>query len=285
VRGHGSDPTGGDSDRGSDDAPGDDGRPDARRDAGGIVGTARVIVQRIREQDVPFRAAAVTYYALASFVPLLLVSLAVLSLVDAEDALIELLRGNLSGSVVGVLDETLQQTSSHGGAGTVGFLVAAWSATKVFRGLSKAFGKIYSDEQELSLLDQVVQAVVVLAVLLLAVAVASAAGVALAYVPLDLPFAGLLWNGLALVGLAIGLLPLYYVLPPRDVTVRHALPGAFVAAVGWVLLQYGFSIYAQNAGTYAAYGFLGALLLFVLFLYVAAAILLVGGVVNDTLEA
>lgn len=289
MRGTGGDP---DDDRGDD--PGDataDERVEAVTDAadeatrGGVLGTVREVVERVREQDVRFRAAAVTYYALASFLPLLIVAVAVLSLVGAEDALIGMLRGSLSGNVVGVLDEALQQTSGRGGAGAVGFLVAVWSATKVFRGLSVAFDKIYGDERELSLLDQLRQAIVVLAFLLLAVAVASATGIATAYVPVDVPFAGLLWNVLGLLGLAVGLLPLYWALPPRSVTVRHALPGALVAALGWVLLQFGFSIYAQNAASYAAYGFLGALLLFVLFLYVAAVVLLVGAVVNDTVEA
>ena len=67
-------------------------------------------------------------------------------------------------------------------------------------------------------------------------------------------------------------------------TVGHALPGAVVAAVGWVLLQVGFYYYAGSASRYAAYGFLGAVLLFVTFLYLGAIVLLVGVVLNVALE-
>jgi membrane protein len=69
-----------------------------------------------------------------------------------------------------------------------------------------------------------------------------------------------------------------------DVTLRHAIPGAVVAAVGWVLLQIGFYYYAGSAGKYAAYGLLGALLLFITFLYLGAIVFLIGVVVNVALD-
>lgn len=245
---------------------------------------AREVVARIGDQDVTFKAAGVAYYAVASFLPLLIVAVAVLSLVGAEDQLIEALRGSVSGSTVDVVDEALTQTEGRGGAGVVGFLVALWGATRIFRGLSTAFDELYDTSADESFLARVLQGVLVLAVLLVAVAVVAAAGVAVALVPFDIPFAGLVWNLLALAALVVGLLPLYYVLPPVDVTVREVLPGAVVGAIGWVLLQFGFAIYAENAGTYAAYGFLGAILLFVVFLFFAGLVLLVGAVVNVVLR-
>lgn len=251
---------------------------------GGPFATVMAIVDTVREKDVPFDAAAVTYYALASFLPLLIVSLAVLSLVGASDALVSFLRESASASTADVVDEAVGTTRGRGGAGAIGLLVAAWSASKIFRGLSKAFDRIYGDEQTLSILGQVRQALVVLAFLVVAFAVASVAGAATALVPLDIPYPSLVYSALGLVGLVLGLLPLFYVLPPRSVSVRHALPGAVVAAVGWVVLQQGFSLYAQNAGTYAAYGFLGAILLFVVLLYFANTILLIGAATNATLD-
>jgi membrane protein len=80
--------------------------------------------------------------------------------------------------------------------------------------------------------------------------------------------------------LALSFLPIYYVLPPVEVSVREALPGAVVAAVGWVLLQVGFRVYAANAGRYAAYGLIGAVLLFVTWLYFASIGVLLGAAVN-----
>jgi membrane protein len=80
--------------------------------------------------------------------------------------------------------------------------------------------------------------------------------------------------------LALALLPIYYVLPPVEVSVAEVVPGAVVAAVGWVLLQVGFRPYASNAGRYAAYGAIGAVLVFVTWLYFASIVILLGAAVN-----
>jgi len=45
------------------------------------------------------------------------------------------------------------------------------------------------------------------------------------------------------------------------------------AAVGWTVLQIGFQLYASNAGQYEAYGAVGAVLLFVTWLYFAGIII------------
>lgn len=246
--------------------------------------TARRIVGLAKEEEITFKAAAIAFYALVSIIPLLIISLAVLSLLGAEDTLISVLQSNLSGSANEVLDTILSETQGHGVAGGIGALFTLWSAIKIFRGLSVAFVDIYQADPDISLLDQVKRSLVVFAFVLLAVVILSATGLLLTFVPFQIPYPTLVWNALAVVMLVIGLLPLYYVLPPGEMTVGDALPGAIIAGIGWVLLQYGFSYYAQNAGSYAAYGFLGAILLFVTLLYIAAIILLIGAVVNVVLD-
>jgi len=53
-----------------------------------------------------------------------------------------------------------------------------------------------------------------------------------------------------------------------------------VAAVGWVILQIGFQVYASNASQYAVYGLIGTVLLFVTWLYFASMFILLGVAVN-----
>jgi hypothetical protein len=84
-------------------------------------------------------------------------------------------------------------------------------------------------------------------------------------------------------GLSVTFLPMYYIFPDVDIAVREALPGAVLAAVGWVLLQVGFRAYTRIAGSYEAYGVLGGVLLLITFLYFGGLVLLVGAVVNATL--
>lgn len=250
----------------------------------GATGTVRRVVDLFREEDAPFDAASIAYYAIASFLPLLIVATAVLSLVGATDAFVSFLRGSLSGGALEVVESALTTTQGRSGAGAIGFLVALWGATRVFRGLSKAFADLYGRDLDESILDQVGEALVVLALLLFAFVVVSAAAGLAAAVPPWVPFSGVLISLAGLALLVLGLLPMYYVLPPMDVTLGHAVPGAVVAAIGWVVLQALFSVYARYAGTYDAYGYLGAVLLFVVFLYFAATVVLAGAAVNVVLD-
>ena len=61
---------------------------------------------------------------------------------------------------------------------------------------------------------------------------------------------------------------------------REVLPRPLIAPTGWVLLRLGFEVYAVYAAEYQVYGVLGALLLFITWLYVGALTVLAGAVVN-----
>jgi membrane protein len=249
-----------------------------------VIGTGRSVVELVREEDVPFMAASIAYYAVASFVPLLILTLALLSVFGARQALIEVLRSALSGSGSEVLNSVLGDMTGHGVAGVVGGLLALWSGIKVFRGLTVAFDELYSRQSELSLLDQLKKSILALVTLLVGFVLLSALSVTLTFVDIPFQYPALIGNVVAIVVLSAAFLPIFYIMPPVDVTVRHALPGTVVAAVGWVLLQIGFYYYAGSAGKYAAYGLLGALLLFITFLYLGAIVFLVGVVVNVALD-
>ncbi|ESP89242.1 ribonuclease BN [Candidatus Halobonum tyrrellensis G22] len=241
------------------------------------------MVDTARDREITFMAASFAHYALASLIPLFVVVIALLSYVGAAGAVVSAVESNVPESVAGVLQPLLSAEAGHGAAGVVGLLLALWSGLKVFRGLSTAFAEVYDTGDTPSLVDELKDGVVVLGLILLAFVLLSATSIALTYGSFEVPFPRVVGNLTALVVVAVALLPLYYVLPPVPVTVRHTLPGAVFTAVGWLLLQIAFRIYASGATRYQAYGLLGALVLFVLFLYFAGIILLVGAVVNVVL--
>jgi membrane protein len=247
------------------------------------IGTGRDVVRIVREEDVPFMAASIAYYTIASIVPMLTIALVVLSALGATDVLVDALRSSVSTNNQEVVDQLLTSTRGRGAAGIVGLLLALWSGSKVFRGVSIAFDEVYDASSDDSFLEGIGKSLLVFGMLLGGIVLLSATSLALAYVQFRVPYPMLLGNVLALLALALAFLPLYYVLPPVSVSVRHALPGTVFAALGWVLLQVAFFYYAGSAGRYAAYGLLGAVLLFVTFLYLAGIVLLVGAVLNVVL--
>ncbi|WP_232701548.1 YihY/virulence factor BrkB family protein [Halobacterium wangiae] len=247
------------------------------------MSTIGSVVALARDRNLTFMAAGIAYYAFVSVIPLLLLAVVLASVVGGEslaNQVSDMLSQQLSSSGQDVVTEALTTTAGRGAASVVGLVTLTWSALKLFRGLDQAFDELYADDVQSSILDQVKDALVVVVGIALAVALVVAVGVVLSVLSLELPYVNVLGSLLLVVVLAVALLPIYYVLPPVEVSVGEVVPGAFVAAVGWVILQIGFRIYASNAGRYAAYGVIGAVLLFVTWLYFASIVVLLGAVVN-----
>ncbi|SFG55738.1 membrane protein [Halopelagius inordinatus] len=247
------------------------------------MSTARSVVALARDRNITYLAAGIAYYAFVSIIPMILLAVSIASFVGGEafaTRIADMLSQQLSDAGQGAVTETLTNTTGRGAASVVGFLTLTWSALKLFRGLTQAFDNVYANDLDVSLLEQVRDALVVTLGIALAVALVVGVGVALSVLNLQIPLANVLGTAVLILALTLALLPIYYVLPPVDVTVGEVLPGAAVAAVGWVLLQIGFRIYASNAGRYAAYGIIGAVLLFVTWLYFASIVVLFGAAVN-----
>ncbi|WP_415380785.1 YihY/virulence factor BrkB family protein [Halosimplex sp. TS25] len=247
------------------------------------MSTVRSVVELARDRNLTFLAAGIAYYGFVSIIPLILLAVVVASAVGGEalaDQVTSMLEQQLSASGAETVSQTLTNTTGRGAASVVGLVTLTWSALKLFRGLDQAFDEVYTDEVEASLLEQVRDALVVIVGIALAVGFVVAVGVALSVLSLEIPFVNVLGTVVLIAVLALAFLPIYYVLPPVEVSVKGVLPGAVVAAVGWVLLQIGFRIYASGADRFAAYGVIGAVLLFVTWLYFASIVVLVGAAVN-----
>ena len=84
-----------------------------------------------------------------------------------------------------------------------------------------------------------------------------------------------------LVLLTLFFMLLYRVLPGQKLSFKAQFPGAVLAAVGWLLFSFAFSLYIQNFANYSfIYGSLTAVVLLLLWLYTCMVILLLGAEVN-----
>jgi membrane protein len=83
----------------------------------------------------------------------------------------------------------------------------------------------------------------------------------------------------------VGILALFYWLGPNlRLPFRRTLPGAISATVLFGILTFGFGLYLRFAAPGSAYGALGSMLVFLLFLYFAALVILVGAQINAVLH-
>lgn len=249
--------------------------------------TLTSVYRTAQDRDITFLAAGFAYYAFVSLIPLVLLALVIGSLLGGEELaqrLVESAGDLLPAAGDELVTDALTTEAGRAEATVVALVVAAWGALKVFRGLSQAFDDVYDAAVEDSLLEQVRQGIVVIFGIALALTLMVAMGVVLGILSGDIPFAGLLSWGVLILGLFLAFVPIYYMLPPIPVEVREILPGAVFAAVGWTVLQIGFQLYAANAAQYEAYGVVGAMLLFVTWLYFAGILILLGAVINVVLS-
>lgn len=77
---------------------------------------------------------------------------------------------------------------------------------------------------------------------------------------------------------------LYVVIPNRKTRIFAELPGAVVAAGGWVGFSYLYSFYIDHIGNFSLYGSLTAVVLLMLWLYFCMYILFLGAEINVCLQ-
>jgi len=178
-----------------------------------------------------------------------------------------------------LLVDALTSATGRGGATVVGVTLSIWGALKVFRGVDVAFSQIYGTQNVASFLGNLRDALAALVGI----------GVALAGFAVVASLGAIFGVTVALSGLAllpilvVAFLPLYYLFPDTEVTVREIVPGTVVAAGGWTVLAMGFGVYASLAGGFQVYGVIGGVLLLVTWFYFAGQILLVGAALNAVL--
>jgi YihY family inner membrane protein len=242
------------------------------------AGTARTVLNTVREKEVTFLAASISYYILVSLVPLLVLALVVAVLVGGDALRAQILAqvdANLPAGEA-LVGQALEDRTAQGGLGVVSLVLTVWGALKVFRGLDTAFSRIYAVAGR-GILDQLKDGTAALVSIGVGITSVVVLGSLLAVV--DSTLVALAGPILLLGTLTVAFLPLYYILPDADVSLREVLPGTVFAAVGWAALGTLFGIYAQQAGGSVA-GALGALLLLMTWFYLSGILILTGAVIN-----
>ncbi|MFC6728766.1 YihY/virulence factor BrkB family protein, partial [Natronoarchaeum mannanilyticum] len=245
----------------------------------------RAVAVAAQSEQITFLAAAVAYYAFVSLIPLSLLGLVIASVMGGavfEGQVVATAGEFLTPDAQNLLTEALTGEAGRGGATIVGTVVLLWSGLRLFRGLDKAFSQVYGTIGSKSIVNEFLNALAVSVAIVVGVASMTIIGAAIE----RLPAGGMspqIGFALLVATLAVVFYPMYLLLPDADIEPREALPGTLFASLGWVVLGAGFQLYTANAGTFAAYGVLGGVLLLVTWLYFGALIVMLGAVINAVL--
>lgn len=262
------------------------------------------LYEKAFDEDILSSAAQVGFYFMFALFPLLLflVSLFGLVLEKADDMRAELfiyLRQVMPGSALELVEKTLTEVvqSSSGGKLTLGFAIALWTASSGIDSVRVALNDVYKLKEtrpywktKLSSL-LLTLAIAILIFIALGVIFYGSQFLSLILGSVGLPIPSpLLLQILSFIVVAIVLIlafALIYSFVPNHIpfTWNWITPGAIVAIILWVLASLGFRLYLHYFNSYAAtYGSLGAIMILMLWLYITALAIIIGGAINAILD-
>lgn len=254
----------------------------------------RRIWSRIHEDEVPALAAQLAYFLLLSLFPLLifLVSLLPYLPIDQEDIILFLQYHTpveqsdiINASVEEVLNKNTTILSFS-------ILATLWSASNGINAIVRSLNKAYRvKESRFNLVARLKSVLLTIAMifvfvlaLLLPVFGREVGEFLFALFGLKSEFLSV-WEALrwllSFTVLFIVFTGLYWIAPNIKMKCRNALAGALFATLGWVVVSWGFSYYVSNFAQYTViYGQIGGVIALLLWLYLAAFIIIIGGEIN-----
>ena len=252
---------------------------------------AVAIVEEAVEMKIKYPAATMAYYGFVSLLPLLLLVVAVVGTVfeaDVLDAISGFAAQYLTPDARQLIVEGVITASGRTGAAVLAVVVFGWGATNAVLAFLDSLERVEGVSKR-PLSRQFRDGIIVLATIGLATLATITTGILVAVLsivplgplsPATVTFAPII----LFVLLTLAFVPLYYIPSQVVVSPLKALPGAIVAATGWTVLQLGVQFYASNAGQYALYGVLSGIIVVLTAFYFGAFVLLLGTVVNATLQ-
>lgn len=249
------------------------------------VARVRAVFHGYRGVQISVRAAALTYISIFSLVPLAVVALVLLRVfgegafeMRVERFVLRLLSPGVAEDTMAMLRGILNQASAKV-AGVLGFATLFVSAVPLVQNLDGSLNQVWNVKENRTYPIRVLVwlAAIIAGPLVLGVTLSTTSVLHRLLVAIGMPFRGELLSVLATI-IAVGALTVLYVVTPNcKVHWRYALAGATVAGVLWSIARVLYSSFAAQTFRYGVlYGSLGALPLFLLWLYVSWLLVLVG---------
>jgi membrane protein len=243
-------------------------------------------------------AASIAYYVLFSLFPLLILAVTIVGFlmqdVSFQERILNILLQYIPAKNIGtenLLMREIRTIAQAGGKafGIIGLLGLAWSGSNMFGVIRTSVNIAFNIQSERpfyrkKMLDFTMMLMTgfIFVLSILSTTVIQALDVYTGYIP----YIGNLvrtvtWQiGSFFIPIFISMIAfflIYKVLPARKTSFRNIWPGVLVATLLFEAGKFGFGFYLQNFGKYdVIFGSLGAIISFLLWVYISAAILLFG---------
>jgi membrane protein len=267
----------------------------------GITELATRVVKEVREDDCLGGAAQLAYYLLFAVFPFVLFLTALpgyLPIPNLMERLLTALATLLPGEVVTLLQEHVRQlvTEQKGGVLSFGILAALWASSSAVVAITGTPNQAYDVQggrswwkvRGVALLLTIGLSLFIVAAMVLLIFSPQLGDWLASLVGLGKVFERL-WNiirwpvsaGMLIVAMAV----VYYYAPDVEQQWKWITPGAVFAVLAMIVASLGFSVYVSHFGSYnKTYGSIGAVIVFLTWLYLTGLCLLMGGEINAEVE-
>lgn len=276
-----------------------------RTDRLGLVDFFKLTFKEVGEDHVMAFAGNLTYKAIFAIFPFFTFLLSLLGLFNATslvNQMIDALGGVLSQDALGLIEGQLlpltrsQAESAFTFGAIFSILLALWGVSGAFRSIMEAMNVMYEVEEDrpawkmygTSIFMSLAVVVLMITAFGLVVfgepiarSVAEAVGLGAIFTTV---WGIVQWPILACVVLFTFAL-IYFFAPAAKQRFRWISPGALLAFGFWLGFSLLFSFYVSNSGSFSAtYGSLAGVIVFLLYVYYSAFILLLGAEMNQVIE-
>jgi membrane protein len=260
----------------------------------------RGLVLHIAHDGLPTLAAALSYYFFFALFPFVLFLLALITLLPGVEGLqnwllewtAQVVPAQVYDTLAGVINGLLSQP--RGGIVSLGAVLALWSASSAFAGLMSALNVAYGVRERRPWWKVRLLAIGLTVALsffmILAFVLAVGSGPLAKWLadflgPLG-AIALLLLNWVAvLAAITLVIASVYHFCPDVDFPWRWFSPGSVLFTLGFGATTLAFSYYVARFGSFdKTYGSLGAVIILLLWMYLLALFVLLGGEINAYLD-
>lgn len=240
------------------------------------------------------------YYLFMSLVPVIMLLVSVLQYTPlTRDVVLEAVADYVPDSLYEIVYFIV--TSIYNGgrvALTVSILLTIWSASACMKALLRGMDSVYDAERKEDYIRFSLRAcfymIIFVFILMLSFFVMVYGGKILDYIEQSMPvnhsldflftLAKYLRFVIILALLALVFCLLYKWMPARRLKFRRQLPGALFSSVAWAAFSFIFSFYVSLSDRFGAYGYIGTIMVAMIWIFYCFYFLLLGGFINHYIE-
>lgn len=264
-----------------------------------IYTNIRNILHKFRDDYVAIFSAQAAFFIILSFFPFIMFLLTLLQYVPLRESelmrtLTDILPKALNSFVIVIINEVYERGS--GAIISVTAITALWSASKAFLGIVRGLNSVYGIPETRGYIRlRIISAfyTLVFTILLIITLIFLVFGNSL-YLWIQAKFPALQELALLLISvrtlisltiLATFFLIMFVFIPNRKTRAIYELPGALLAAAGWLSFSFLYSFYIDHMKDFSStYGSLTAIILLMLWVYFCMYILFIGAECNVIIQ-